>query len=175
MPKEGKTEKKRNLSQKLLEKALTKPLPSCIITLVQCESGGTGRRARLRGVWISPYGFKSRFSHQQRGDARVASPLCLCKHRDAEPSAKCRALRGMSPAPPRKQSRPCRRCRTCSTSVSRRSKSRYPKGCLLLFMQAPRRRTFREVQSTSRNESCTSEKANLTLPLVSMKPQGASC
>ena len=31
-----------------------------------CESGGTGRRARLRGVWISPYGFKSRFSHQQK-------------------------------------------------------------------------------------------------------------
>ena len=28
------------------------------------ESGGTGRRARLRGVWITPYGFKSRFSHQ---------------------------------------------------------------------------------------------------------------
>ncbi len=30
-----------------------------------CESGGTGRRARLRGVWISPYGFKSRFSHHE--------------------------------------------------------------------------------------------------------------
>ncbi len=29
------------------------------------ESGGTGRRARLRGVWISPYGFKSRFSHHE--------------------------------------------------------------------------------------------------------------
>ena len=29
----------------------------------QCESGGTGRRARLRGVWFTPYGFKSRFSH----------------------------------------------------------------------------------------------------------------
>ena len=29
-----------------------------------CESGGTGRRARLRGVWFTPYGFKSRFSHQ---------------------------------------------------------------------------------------------------------------
>ena len=28
-----------------------------------CESGGTGRRARLRGVWFTPYGFKSRFSH----------------------------------------------------------------------------------------------------------------
>ena len=31
--------------------------------MAACESGGTGRRARLRGVWISPYGFKSRFSH----------------------------------------------------------------------------------------------------------------
>ena len=28
------------------------------------ESGGTGRRARLRGVWFTPYGFKSRLSHQ---------------------------------------------------------------------------------------------------------------
>ena len=27
-------------------------------------SGGTGRRARLRGVWFTPYGFKSRFPHQ---------------------------------------------------------------------------------------------------------------
>ena len=30
----------------------------------ECESGGTGRRARLRGVWFTPYGFKSRFPHQ---------------------------------------------------------------------------------------------------------------
>ena len=29
------------------------------------ESGGTGRRARLRGVWFTPYGFKSRFSHHK--------------------------------------------------------------------------------------------------------------
>ena len=29
------------------------------------ESGGTGRRARLRGVWYTPYGFKSRFSHPE--------------------------------------------------------------------------------------------------------------
>ena len=28
-------------------------------------SGGTGRRARLRGVWFTPYGFKSRFPHQK--------------------------------------------------------------------------------------------------------------
>ena len=36
-----------------------------------CESGGTGRRARLRGVWISPYGFKSRFSHQGQASVRL--------------------------------------------------------------------------------------------------------
>ena len=30
-----------------------------------CESGGIGRRARLRGVWGSSYGFKSRLSHQE--------------------------------------------------------------------------------------------------------------
>ena len=28
-----------------------------------CESGGIGRRARLRGVWGDSYGFKSRLSH----------------------------------------------------------------------------------------------------------------
>ena len=28
-----------------------------------CGSGGTGRRARLRGVWSIPYGFKSRLPH----------------------------------------------------------------------------------------------------------------
>lgn len=28
------------------------------------ENGGTGRRARLRGVWGDSYGFDSRFSHQ---------------------------------------------------------------------------------------------------------------
>ena len=30
----------------------------------ECGSGGTGRRARLRGVWYTPYGFKSRFPHK---------------------------------------------------------------------------------------------------------------
>ena len=33
--------------------------------IVTCGSGGTGRRARLRGVWFTPYGFKSRFPHKQ--------------------------------------------------------------------------------------------------------------
>ncbi len=32
---------------------------------IPCESGGIGRRARLRGVWVKPYGFKSRLSHQR--------------------------------------------------------------------------------------------------------------
>ena len=31
---------------------------------IKCGSGGTGRRARLRGVWVTPYGFKSRLPHQ---------------------------------------------------------------------------------------------------------------
>ncbi len=30
----------------------------------ECEGGGIGRRARLRGVWFLPYEFKSRSSHQ---------------------------------------------------------------------------------------------------------------
>ena len=53
------------------EKTLDKSEKICIIISaadesgIICESGGTGRRARLRGVWITPYGFKSRFSHQK--------------------------------------------------------------------------------------------------------------
>ena len=35
--------------------------------LKRCESGGIGRRARLRGVWGDSYGFKSRLSHQKAG------------------------------------------------------------------------------------------------------------
>ena len=35
-------------------------------------SGGTGRRARLRGVWFTPYGFKSRFPHQK--EAHISLP-----------------------------------------------------------------------------------------------------
>ncbi len=49
------------------KKALTNGLLFAIILALPCESGGTGRRARLRGVWFTPYGFKSRFSHQQAG------------------------------------------------------------------------------------------------------------
>ncbi len=43
---------------------------------VACGSGGTGRRARLRGVWITPYGFKSRFPHQKK-DTKLETILCL--------------------------------------------------------------------------------------------------
>ena len=32
----------------------------------KCGSGVIGRRARLRGVWVTPYGFKSRLPHQLR-------------------------------------------------------------------------------------------------------------
>ena len=71
--------KKRKNFKKLLQNPLTNSKKSCIIyTVVETagcseqpvvketarESGGTGRRARLRGVWFTPYGFKSRFSHQ---------------------------------------------------------------------------------------------------------------
>ena len=57
---------RKNLFQKLFKKGLTIALNLSIILMLPCESGGTGRRARLRGVWFTPYGFKSRFSHQQR-------------------------------------------------------------------------------------------------------------
>lgn len=32
-----------------------------------CGYGGIGRRVRLRGVWITPCGFKSRWPHQKKG------------------------------------------------------------------------------------------------------------
>ena len=50
------------------------------------ESGGTGRRARLRGVWFTPYGFKSRFPHQKRKDQAVRFGLsffCVDKHKES--------------------------------------------------------------------------------------------
>ena len=40
-------------------------------------SGGTGRRARLRGVWITPYGFKSRLPHQTKAASFWMVPLFL--------------------------------------------------------------------------------------------------
>ena len=50
---------------------LTKSLVYDIISNVASKtalrgSGGTGRRARLRGVWFTPYGFKSRLPHQRK-------------------------------------------------------------------------------------------------------------
>ena len=45
----------------------------CKIRPTSCESGGTGRRARLRGVWFTPYGFKSRFSHHSHS---IKMQLC---------------------------------------------------------------------------------------------------
>ena len=40
-------------------------------------SGGTGRRARLRGVWFTPYGFKSRFPHHKKSD-HICDRLFYC-------------------------------------------------------------------------------------------------
>ena len=58
-----------NQIEKSFEKTIDFLRKKSIILYVATEvvasgSGGTGRRARLRGVWISPYGFKSRFPHQ---------------------------------------------------------------------------------------------------------------
>ena len=36
-----------------------------------CRDGGIGRRARLRGVWGNPCGFKSRSRHQSLGVVRI--------------------------------------------------------------------------------------------------------
>ena len=56
--------------KKISKNLLTNRRRWCIIPYVAAHSavirgsGGTGRRARLRGVWFTPYGFKSRFPHQ---------------------------------------------------------------------------------------------------------------
>ncbi len=56
----------------LFEKRLTNENLSCIISFVQCESGGTGRRARLRGVWFYRTGSSPVSRTTKRTDA-VAS------------------------------------------------------------------------------------------------------
>ena len=40
-----------------------------------CESGGIGRRARLRGVWGDSYGFKSRLSHHLKTSLLIQSDV----------------------------------------------------------------------------------------------------
>ena len=50
----------------ILQKSLDKTRISCYTDKWSRGSGGTGRRARLRGVWITPYGFKSRLPHQTK-------------------------------------------------------------------------------------------------------------
>ena len=62
---------------RIFKKGLTFQRAFSIIYPLLRESGGTGRRARLRGVWIFPYGFKSRFSHQQQKGIRKGALLTL--------------------------------------------------------------------------------------------------
>ncbi len=50
---------------KTLPNPLTKGAESNIL-LSLCGHGGTGRRVRLRGVWLTPSEFKSRWPHQKR-------------------------------------------------------------------------------------------------------------
>ena len=47
------------------------------------ESGGIGRRARLRGVWSDSYGFKSRLSHHERTGSY--EPVFSCPKTGLEP------------------------------------------------------------------------------------------
>ena len=49
---------------KTLPNPLTKGAESNIL-LSLCGHGGTGRRVRLRGVWLTPSEFKSRWPHQK--------------------------------------------------------------------------------------------------------------
>ena len=50
------------------------------------ESGGIGRRARLRGVWSDSYGFKSRLSHHERTGSY--EPVFSCPKTGLEPKAR---------------------------------------------------------------------------------------
>ena len=69
-------------SKKTFQNPLTNPNPCAIIftvdgsNTVECGSGGTGRRAHLRGVWFTPYGFKSRFPHKTDSSESV---FCLSR------------------------------------------------------------------------------------------------
>src|SRR5207245_8866446 len=48
------------------------------------RSGGTGRRARLRGVWGNPWGFESPLRHQFRWGASSAPPTPQRSERPGE-------------------------------------------------------------------------------------------
>ena len=61
----------------LIDAGLRKAI--CVGGTDKCESGGTGRRARLRGVWFTPYGFKSRLSHHAelcKGSTNDSDSFC---------------------------------------------------------------------------------------------------
>jgi hypothetical protein len=53
---------------------LTRKMATFYNEFLQCRSGGTGRHARLRGVWGNPWGFKSPLRHQFIGGATVPPP-----------------------------------------------------------------------------------------------------
>ena len=59
----------------------------------ECGSGGTGRRARLRGVWFTPYGFKSRFPHQKSIKALALMHFLLRKTVLSRTASLCEAVR----------------------------------------------------------------------------------
>jgi hypothetical protein len=49
--------------------------------MAHCRSGGTGRRARLRGVWGNPWGFESPLRHhadRKPATAAFAGFLSYC-------------------------------------------------------------------------------------------------
>ena len=56
-------------------KPLTKVLGSNILFSL-CGHGGTGRRVRLRGVWLTPSEFKSRWPHQQKAPDMLGCFSC---------------------------------------------------------------------------------------------------
>ncbi len=51
--------------------ALSHEVASGILRARSCRSGGTGRRARLRGVWGNPWGFESPLRHQSSSFRRT--------------------------------------------------------------------------------------------------------
>ena len=55
-----------------------------------CGRGGTGRRARLRGVWVTPYEFKSRRPHHHSGlSPKSEIALFICFRAGLAPDGIC--------------------------------------------------------------------------------------
>src|SRR6202171_1641421 len=72
-------------------------------------AGGTGRRARLRGVWGNPSGFESRVAHQLKRPERLSACFPPITAQNSVVFARTQALvfTGSVAAPPRDRTFAC--------------------------------------------------------------------